>query len=64
MAMLISIVVPCYNEEDALPLFKARFDEATAGMDEARFELLLVDDGSRDGTLSLCHRLAGTYSVY
>src|SRR5699024_11111475 len=59
MAMLISIVVPCYNEEDALPLFKARFDEATAGMDEARFELLLVDDGSRDGTLSLCHRLAG-----
>lgn len=59
MAMLISMVVPCYNEEDALPLFKARFDEATAGMDEARFELLLVDDGSRDGTLSLCHRLAG-----
>lgn len=52
--MLISLIVPCYNEEESLPLFYA---EATRVADEmkkshdAEFEIILVDDGSKDGTL-------------
>lgn len=56
--MKISIVVPCYNEEDSLPLFKERFDGIAAQMEDVVFELLFIDDGSTDQTLSLCHRLA------
>lgn len=56
--MMISIVVPCYNEEEALPHFKAAFDAVSAEMPDAGFELLLVDDGSSDGTLALANRMA------
>lgn len=56
--MKISIVVPCYNEEKALPLFKACFDALVMQMDDVHFELLFVDDGSSDGTLPLCHQLS------
>lgn len=56
--MLISIVVPCYNEEEALPLFKARFDGATSEIPAATFELVFVDDGSRDETPALLSRYA------
>ena len=55
--MQISLIVPCYNEEEALPIF---YKEATAvltGMD-CDYELLFVNDGSRDGTLPLLKELA------
>ncbi len=50
--MKISIIVPCFNEEEALPLF---YDEATkvlSGM-KCDYELLFVNDGSKDRTLRL-----------
>ncbi len=56
--MLISIVVPCYNEEEALPHFLRRFGEIAGRMADVAFELLLVDDGSRDGTLALAREMA------
>jgi len=56
--MLLSVVVPCYNEEEALPFFKARFDAAAPLLAGVDLELLLVDDGSTDGTLALARRLA------
>lgn len=46
----LSVVVPCYNEEEALPLFYEAFLRETSGMD-VEFEFVLVDDGSRDGTV-------------
>ena len=52
--MLITLVVPCYNEEEALPLFYAEATRVAAGMETsrgARFEFVFVDDGSADGTL-------------
>ena len=52
--MLISLVVPCYNEEEALPLFYREVDRVAAEMKEshgADFEFIFVDDGSRDRTL-------------
>lgn len=53
----ISIIVPCCNEAAALPLF---YDEATRVLSSmpVDYELLFVDDGSRDGTLAEMRRLA------
>lgn len=58
----LSIIVPCYNEEEVLPLFYA---EITRVMDEMKrtyakltFELLFIDDGSRDKTLTQLRELA------
>ena len=46
----ISIIVPCYNEEEALPLF---YPVVTKVMQELKndYELIFVNDGSRDKTL-------------
>ena len=58
--MLISLVVPCYNEEEALPLFYKEAARVAAEMKTshgADFEFVLVDDGSRDKTLQVMRRL-------
>jgi len=56
---LVSIVCPCYNEEQTLPMFydAVRRDafECLSGYD---FELILVNDGSKDGTLAIQRELA------
>jgi glycosyltransferase involved in cell wall biosynthesis len=62
LVMDISIVVPCYNEEEALPFFYEAFSELTEQMREQCFELILVDDGSHDRTLMLMERLASADS--
>ena len=52
--MMVSIIVPCYNEEAALPYFLEAIRRTEAEMTAAwgcAFELVFVDDGSRDGTL-------------
>ncbi|NLO85412.1 MAG: glycosyltransferase family 2 protein [Clostridiales bacterium] len=46
----ISVIVPCYNEEESTPLFFDAFLKETAGMN-AEFEFIFVDDGSSDKTL-------------
>lgn len=53
----ISIVVPCYNESDVIPLFYSSVTEVMEkiGTD---YELIFVDDGSSDGTLNLIKMLA------
>lgn len=51
--MSISIVVPCYNEQDALPYFYNEFKNLTTIMSYETFELILVDDGSSDKTLEM-----------
>lgn len=56
--MKISIVVPCYNEEEALPLFLRQFNLVAAQMPGINFEILLVDDGSSDGTLAVANAQA------
>src|SRR5580693_8937307 len=53
---MISIVVPAYNEEDGVAeLYRRIVAAAPAWRDE--FEILIVDDGSRDRTLEICERL-------
>lgn len=58
----LSIIVPCYNEEEVLPLFYAEItrvmDEMKRTYAELTFELLFIDDGSRDKTLTQLRELA------
>ena len=49
----ISLIVPCYNEQEALPLFYEAASRQMSALPGYDFELLFVDDGSRDRTLSL-----------
>jgi glycosyltransferase involved in cell wall biosynthesis len=52
---LISLVIPCYNEQDALPVVYRTICGVAAGMRNQDFEFIFVDDGSTDGTLELLH---------
>jgi glycosyltransferase involved in cell wall biosynthesis len=54
---IISVIVPCYNEEQVLPLFIKALYAATSGM-TAGFEFIFVDDGSADATLSILQDLS------
>jgi glycosyltransferase involved in cell wall biosynthesis len=54
----ISVVVPLYNEKDNLPDLHRQLSEALAPLGRP-FELVLVDDGSRDGTREALLELAG-----
>ena len=55
----ISIVVPCYNEEESIPLFYEEMKKITAKMsDRCDFEFVFVNDGSKDKTLEILRRLA------
>ena len=58
--MLISLIVPCYNEEEAMPLFYQEASRVAAQMEKshgAQFEFVFIDDGSRDGTLRVAREL-------
>ena len=54
----ISVIVPCYNEEEVLPLFYEEVTRVAAQMGDFAFEFLFVDDGSRDGTLAVIKAFA------
>ena len=53
----ISIVVPCYNEEETISLFYKEINKLTTKMIDAIFEILFVDDGSDDNTLKIIKQL-------
>lgn len=55
---LISIIVPCYNEEKSLPEFYRAVSAAAEKIDGADCEFIFVDDGSSDHTPDLLHALS------
>lgn len=55
---LVSITIPCYNEEEALEVIYPAIVEAMRPVENFDFELLLVNDGSKDGTLAKMKSLA------
>ena len=57
--MLISIIVPCYNEQEALPIFYREASAVLSQMD-CDYELLLINDGSKDRTLAIMKELAAS----
>ena len=54
----ITAIVPCYNEEEALPLFYEEITRVAAKMKDVEFEFLFINDGSKDGTLDILRRLS------
>ena len=58
MKKLISIVVPCYNEEKALPFYYNKMKEIMEKMDYVDFEIVFVNDGSSDDTLNVIKKIA------
>ncbi len=55
---LISVMVPCYNEEESLPMFREEICRVMTEMSAYDFEVILVNDGSKDRTLSLMREYA------
>ena len=55
--MLLSLIVPCYNEQEALPVFYRETAKVLEAMD-CDCEILLINDGSSDGTLFVMKELA------
>ncbi len=60
---LLSVVVPCYNEEKALPYFYEEMSKMAEYMQRRyrlEFEFIFVDDGSKDKTVSVIKELSRT----
>lgn len=54
----ISIIVPCYNEQESLPHFYKEITRVVKEMKNIDFEFIFVNDGSRDNTLDEIKKLA------
>ena len=50
---ILSVIVPCFNEEQALPFFYEEIKKISVKMKDVSFEYLFIDDGSNDNTLSV-----------
>lgn len=55
---MISLIIPCYNEEQMLPILYPELCRVADEMAGHAFEFLFVDDGSRDGTLKILRDLS------
>jgi dolichol-phosphate mannosyltransferase len=60
-AVVISVIVPTYNEADSLPPLVERLGKAMSGH---TWELVVVDDGSPDGTAEVANRLSAQHPVW
>ncbi len=60
----VNLIVPCYNEAEALPLFKDELNKVIQTLDQYTFEILLINDGSTDTTLSVMKEICDTDSHY
>lgn len=58
---LLSVIVPCFNEQESIPFFYQAITETAAGMqktwEDLEFEFLFIDDGSKDNTLAIVESL-------
>ncbi len=55
---LISLIIPCYNEEDTLKILYHEICQVSAVLNKYEFEYLFIDDGSKDSSLAILKELA------
>ena len=60
MKRTVTLIVPCYNEEESLPIFYRAVSEVMDSLPDYSFTLLLVNDGSKDGTLAQMRALSAS----
>ena len=53
-----SVVVPCYNEEETIPIFYKEIQKYIVNIPQLEFEFIFVDDGSKDASLQEMKALA------
>ena len=61
MKKLLSLIVPVYNEEEVLPASYERMSAAMAALEGYDYEIIYVNDGSRDGTMKQLRKIAGEH---
>ena len=59
----VSIVVPCYNEEETVNLFYERITDVINSLSNYSFEIIFINDGSKDNTLKNIKSLADNDSI-
>ena len=57
MKKILSVVISCYNEEEAIPLFYKEIRKVSRKMKDLDFEFIFVNDGSRDKTLDVIKKI-------
>lgn len=62
MKKLLSMIVPVYNEEEVLPASYERMSAAMAALEGYDYEIIYVNDGSRDGTMKQLRKIAGGHA--
>lgn len=55
---LISLIIPCFNEEEAIPIFYKEVLKVANYMKNVNFEYIFINDGSNDHTLEILRDLA------
>ena len=53
----ISLIVPCYNEQESIPIFYEETTKIIRNMD-VEYEMIFIDDGSKDKTLKILKELS------
>lgn len=54
----LSLIIPCYNEQETIPLFYEETIKVLSGL-SIEYEMLFIDDGSKDKTLDVVKSIAG-----
>lgn len=60
----VSLIIPCCNEQEALPIFAAELDRVRALLAGYDFEVLLINDGSSDNTLAVMRDICEGYTYF
>lgn len=58
MRKTVTLIVPCYNEEESLPIFYRAVCDVAQELQNYQITMLLINDGSKDGTLRIMRKLA------
>lgn len=61
--VLLSVIVPVYNEEEVLPIFHHRLSQVLSAISHEMFEIIYVNDGSTDNSWEVMQSLSSTNAI-